>query len=259
MAIGGAVVLVAAGIVVGTGAVKTPLSDSATAAAPKAETLTSAPAVSQPSASAFNYAVASMPATAASHKPKPKPSHSPTASASASAMTAPASTPSSAPSTQQVVEGGGLTPPNLAEYETPKGDAQKAWSEAILTALGAPLTSANIISIGYWMQNEAGSPPYGIVGANNPINVSEPCCGGVPIQDDGDGVTFLQSYPSAAQGVQAIAEYLQRGNYVNIVAALRSGSGLGGGGLADEIGLYSGGGYTTIPDSYGSSQGTPEG
>jgi hypothetical protein len=151
-----------------------------------------------------------------------------------------------------------MTPQATAEYETPRGDNQKAWSEAILTALEAPLTSANIISIGYWMQNEAGSPPYGIVGANNPINVSEPCCGGIPIQSDGDGVTYLQSYPTAANGIQAIAAYLERGNYVNIVAALRQGVGLSGSNLSDEISLFAGGHYSTIPDAYGLSQGTPE-
>ena len=107
------------------------------------------------------------------------------------------------------------------------------------------------------MQNEAGSPPYGIVGANKPINVSEPCCGGVPIQSDGDGVTFLQSYPTAADGIQAIAEYLNRGNYTAILADLKAGVGLSDPNLSSEIGLYSGGGYTTIPDAYGQSQGTP--
>jgi hypothetical protein len=145
-----------------------------------------------------------------------------------------------------------------AENQTPKGENQKAWSEAILTALGAPLTSANIVSIGYWMQNEAGSPPSGIVGANNPINVSQACCGGVPIQDDGDGVTFLQSYPSVADGVEAIAQYLNRGNYAQILADLKAGAGLmNDSGLASEISLYSGGGYSAIPDSWGASQGTP--
>jgi hypothetical protein len=108
------------------------------------------------------------------------------------------------------------------------------------------------------MQNEAGKPPYGIVGANNPINVSQPCCGGVPIQDDGDGVTFLQSYPDAADGVEAITQYLERGNYTEILAALKAGDGLSGGNLASEIELYSGGGYSTIPDSFGQTQGTPE-
>ena len=76
------------------------------------------------------------------------------------------------------------------------------------------------------MQNEAGSPPSGIVGANNPINVSEPGYGGVPIQDDGDGVTFLMSYPSVSEGVAAIAAYLERGNYMQIVADLQAGAGL---------------------------------
>ena len=31
-----------------------------------------------------------------------------------------------------------------------------AWSEAILRGLGDPITDANVISLGYWMQNEAG-------------------------------------------------------------------------------------------------------
>ena len=135
--------------------------------------------------------------------------------------------PSAAQSSSQSVDPGGLTPQATAEYETPTGENQKAWSEAILNALGAPLTSANIISIGYWMQNEAGTPASGgIVGANNPINVSQPCCGGVPIQDDGDGVTFLQSYPTVADGVEAIAQYLNRGNYTQILADLKAGDGL---------------------------------
>jgi hypothetical protein len=243
--------LLAAGIAVGTGAVKTPLSDTDAAQLPRAATLATSPAVIEPSASSFSYAIASVPAT---HKPKPKPKPKATPTASAT----PTMTPSSTASTQQSAVGGGLTPQNTAEYETPSGQNQLAWSEAILTALGAPVTDANVLSIGYWMQNEAGSPPYGIVGANNPINVSQPCCGGVPIQDDGDGVTFLQSYPTAADGVEATADYLERGNYTDILAALRAGDGLGGSDLASEISLYSGGGYSTIPDSYGASQGTPE-
>src|SRR6185437_7879750 len=136
----------------------------------------------------------------------------------------------------------------------------KAWSEAILTHLGAPLTSANIVSIGYWMQNEAGSPPSGIVGANNPFNVSQACCGGVPIQDDGDGVTFLQSYPTVADGLEAITEYLNRGNDTAILADLKAGVGLRNDpNLASEISLYSGGGYSTIPDSWRRSQLTTAG
>ncbi|HEY3878033.1 MAG TPA: hypothetical protein VGM12_05490 [Trebonia sp.] len=246
--------LIAAGIVVGTGAVKTPLSDSAVARSPKAATLGSAAAVAEPSASSVTYAIASVPATP-THKPKAsaKPTHSATPKASVTPTMAPSTTPATQQSSSDL-----LTPQPTAEYQTPSGENQKAWSEAILTALGAPLTSANIVSIGYWMQNEAGSPGYGIVGANNPINVSQPCCGGVPIQDDGDGVTFLQSYPTVADGVEAIAQYLNRGNYTQILADLKAGEGLSDPNLASEIGLYSGGGYTTIPDSFGESQGMPE-
>ncbi|HXT94438.1 MAG TPA: hypothetical protein VN714_34830 [Trebonia sp.] len=242
------------GVAVAVGAVPSPLSSgsgktmqAATLAAPSSSASEN---LLQASASPLgSYAIAKMPTP--THKPKPTPTKT-TATPTPTHTTA---TPTATQST--VTSGGGLTPQATKEYETPRGENQKAWSEAILTALGAPLTSANIVSIGYWMQNEAGSPPYGIVGANNPINVSQPCCGGVPIQDDGDGVTFLQSYPTVADGVEAIAQYLNRGNYTQILADLKAGAGLSDPNLADEISLYSGGGYSTIPDSYGQSQGAP--
>jgi hypothetical protein len=207
----------------------------------------------QASASPLGFATAKMPAP--SHKASPKPTPSKTATPTQTPTTmAPSTTPSS-----QSVDAGGLTPQPTAEYQTPTGENEEAWSEAILNSLGAPLTSANIISIGYWMQNEAGTPASGgIVGANNPINVSQACCGGVPIQDDGDGVTFLQSYPTVADGVEAITEYLNRPNYTQILADLKSGIGLmTDSSLASEISLFSGGGYSTIPDSFGQSQGQP--
>jgi hypothetical protein len=247
-----AAALAGLGIAVVVGAVPTPLT--ASSARPlDAATLAAVPSIGgnsllQASASPLGFATAKMPAP--SHKASPKPTHS----------KAPTQTPTTASSaaSSSPVDPGGLTPEATAENETPTGENEKAWSEAILNALGAPLTSANIVSIGYWMQNEAGSPPSGIVGANNPINVSQPCCGGVPIQDDGDGVTFLQSYPTAADGVEAIAQYLNRGNYTQILADLTAGAGLmDDSSLASEISLYSGGGYSTIPDSWGSSQGTP--
>ena len=238
------------------GAVPVPLLSGNATGAPHAAMLDSAPpsvseSLSQSSASPLgSYALAKMPPGMVPHhkaSPKPTPSKTPTHAPAAAR-----------PANQSAAGSGGLTPQPTAEYQTPSGENQKAWSEAILTALGAPLTSANIVSIGYWMQNKAGVPPYGIVGANNPINVSQPCCGGVPIQDDGDGVTFLQSYPTVADGVEAIADYLNRGNYTTILADLKASAGLmNDPNLASEIGLYSGGGYTTIPDSFGQSQGTP--
>ena len=155
-----------------------------------AATLTAAPTISQPGVSAFGYTVASVPASLAAR------TRATLAPALPDGQPAPSMTQAS-PASQPPTSGGTLAPQPTAEYQTPTGQNQKAWSEAILTALGDPLTSANIVSIGYWMQNEAGSPPSGIVGANNPINVSEPGYGGTQIQSEGQGY-YLMSYPTVA-------------------------------------------------------------
>lgn len=273
MAVGSVAVLLGLGIAVGVGAVRTPLSD--TTNAPKAVTLAATPIVIPPSVSP-SYVIAKVPASPAAHhakakaspsrtpSAKPKPTVTPSASASLSPSSAPSTAaptpsptmtttaPSSPPATSQ-----GLVPTATAEYQSPKGTNQLAWSEAILTAMGDPLTSANIISMGYWMQNEAGSPPYGICGANNPINVSEPGYGGVPIQDEGGGY-YLYSYPTVAEGIAATAQYLNRPNYDGILADLKNGVGLADPSLASELQVYSGNGYSQIPDSWGASQGVPE-
>jgi hypothetical protein len=149
-----------------------------------------------------------------------------------------------------------LTPTPTAEYQTPTGRNELAWSEAILRALGDPLTDANIVSMGYWMQNEAGHPPYGIVGANNPINVSQPGYGGTPIKDEGNGY-HLYSYPTVQDGINALVAYINPYGYPGILAALKAGRGLSSSSLASEFSTYSGGGYSTVPDAWGASQGKP--
>jgi hypothetical protein len=190
------------------------------------------------------------PEMAQARPPRARPAPSPTQAPStppASPTPAPAA---SAPSST-------LTPQATAEYETPRGSNELAWSEAILKGLGDPITDANVSSLGYWMQNEAGSPPYGIVGANNPVNVSQPGYGGTPIKAEGCCYS-LYSYPSVQDGVDATVAYLNNGAYSLILSALKAGDGLTSSSLADEIGTYSGHGYTTIPDSWGKSQGQPE-
>jgi hypothetical protein len=254
------VALTGLGVAVAVGVVPSPLSSNS-AAPLDAATLATAPSSAgdsllQASASPFGFATAKMPASMLpSHKPSPTPSKTARPTPTQQPTTqAPTMAPSSQPPSAQ---SGGLTPQATAEYQTPTGQNQLAWSEAILTALGDPLTSANIVSIGYWMQNEAGTPPYGIVGANNPINVSEPGYGGTQIQYEAPGY-YLMSYPTVQDGVEAIAAYLNSGSYPGILNDLKEGAGLSDPSLASELQEYSGNGYSTIPDSWGQSQGTPE-
>jgi hypothetical protein len=216
-------------------------------------TPTAAPSTVAPSTVAPSTAAPSSPqfTSGPTHTYNPPTASSPPA-ASNPAPTSSPTHPTSSPTTSS----SGLTPTATAEYQTPTGQNQLAWSQAILKALGDPLTSANIISIGYWMQNEAGSPPSGIVGANNPINVSMPGYGGTQIQYEAPGY-YLMSYPTVQDGVAATAAYLNNGSYQGILNALKQGAGLSSSSLASELAEYSGSGYTTIPDSWGQSQGQP--
>ena len=251
--LGLAVALLGLAVSVGLGAVPTPLTARTTRApepriAPSAkvilDTPSSAPAASSEPAPSRSRASAS---PSASHRPKARPAAS-TATPTTPRAVAPSPHPSPSPE---------LVPTPTVEYQTPTGRNELAWSQAILRAFGDPLTSANIVSMGYWMQNEAGHPPYGIVGANNPINVSEPGYGGTPIQNEGGGY-YLYSYPTVGDGINAIVAYLNRPNYVGILAALKAGVGLSSPSLASEFLVYSGNGYSTVPDSWGASQGMPE-
>jgi hypothetical protein len=265
-AVGFAAALVGVTVAVGAGAMPMPLTartTKATEASPGTQTQ-----LSQSSAVMTTFAphVANVSAASASLTPKPshsgkatpRPSATPTATPStASATSSPSASTSPTAAPNPTTSASGLVPAAIAENVTPTGTNQLAWSEAILTALDAPLTNANIISMGYWMQNEAGTPPYGMVGENNPINVSEPGYDGTNIKSEGNG-WYLRSYPTVADGVAAIAAYLSFSNYADIKADLQAGVGLSSSSLASELSEYSGGGYTTIPDSWGSSQGQPE-
>jgi hypothetical protein len=205
----------------------------------------SAMATPAPSPSPAQTTPAPSPASPSPASPSPA-SPSPASPSPASPSPAPPATAPPAPA-----------PAATAENQTPRGANELAWSEAILTALGDPLTDANIVSLGYWMQNEAGSPPSGIVGANNPINVSQPGFGGWPVKYEGNGWS-LYSYPAPQDGVAATVKYLTPTGYPLILAALKSGQGLSSSSLAGELSVYSGGGYSQIPDAWGASQGRPQ-
>lgn len=134
---------------------------------------------------------------------------------------------------------------------------EEAWSEAILCALGAPLTVANVESMSYWQQNEAGERPWGYTAENNPIAVSEQGFGGTDYVHEA-GPWYLMNYPTVQDGIAATVAYLSYPNYARIVADLKAGTGLmNDPSLAPVLAEYSGDGYTSIPDAWGKSQGTP--
>jgi hypothetical protein len=258
-----AAALVAVAVAVGVGAVPVPLTAQVaktTTAAPLDQSRQSQLSLSESSAVMATFAphiATGSPMASPSVKKapaKPKASATPTATPSSATPSQSAPSPTQTPSSTATAASG-LTPAALPGNVTPTGTNQLAWSEAILAALGAPDTDANIISMGYWMQNEAG----GLVGENNPINVSEQGYDGWNIQSEGNG-WYLRSYPTVADGVAAIAAYLSYPNYSQIKSDLQAGIGLGTSTstLASQLSVYSGGGYTTIPDSWGASQGQPE-
>jgi hypothetical protein len=249
IALGAASTLGGEGLVIGLGG------HPASRAAPKGHTPQAAAIVGQADLTQFTFrhpSVAPLTPAPVATSARPSPHVTQAQAAKPAAPSAAAQARASAP---PVTAAG--APQATAEYQTPRGANQLAWSEAILNALGDPLTSANIISIGYWMQNEAGTPPSGIVGADNPINVSQPGYGGWPIKSEGNGYN-LYSYPSPQAGIQALVAYLTPTGYPQILAALKSGAGLSSPSLAGELSEYSGGGYTAIPDAWGASQGKPQ-
>jgi hypothetical protein len=122
----------------------------------------------------------------------------------------------------------------------PTNASEKAFWSALLSAIGAPDTAANQSSLHAWYHREEPSwpPPF----SNNPLNSTQPMGG----SHGGGTQGNIQYYPDSLTGVKANAQTLTNGLYPGIVAALRSGKGLCGGGLAGEFSKWSGGGYTSV-------------
>jgi hypothetical protein len=121
----------------------------------------------------------------------------------------------------------------------PANASEKAWIVAMLTALAAPPTSANISSITDWISRETPWPP---VAKNNPLNTTQESPGATAYNSAG-----VRNYTSPANGIIATVQTLENGNYPAIVSALRSGSGLAGSGpWNSELSTWSGGGYSSV-------------
>jgi hypothetical protein len=121
------------------------------------------------------------------------------------------------------------------------GGSETAFIAAVLADLGAPDTSANQGSMAAWGAREG---CWGCVGQNNQWDTILPMPGSWPFNTF-DGDLHVQNYPTASEGAQATALTL-KGGYPMIVAALRTGAGICGGGYATELGRWSGGGYEEV-------------
>jgi hypothetical protein len=123
------------------------------------------------------------------------------------------------------------------------GSSETAFISAALADLGAPDSTANQRSLASWFPHEYPSwPPWA---SNNPMSSTMPMTGSTAYNYLPGGGS-VQNYPTAAEGAQATAATLNDGYYPAIVAALRSGGGICGGGFASELLTWSGNGYSEV-------------
>jgi murein DD-endopeptidase MepM/ murein hydrolase activator NlpD len=94
---------------------------------------------------------------------------------------------------------------------------RQGFAVALLNALGAPVTSQNLLAIESWEVAEGGG--FGGITAFNPLNTTLALPGSRTVTRVG-----VQAYTSAAQGFQATVDTLREGRYSGIVGALRAGN-----------------------------------
>lgn len=87
------------------------------------------------------------------------------------------------------------------------------WQEAILSGIGAPVTSPNLDFLNAWTRAEGGAA------ANNPFNTTQPFSGASSYNSVG-----VRNYPTPRAGITATIETLKNGRYGNIIAALQRGT-----------------------------------
>lgn len=114
------------------------------------------------------------------------------------------------------------------------GRFSPSFAKAVLSAIGAPQTQANIDSIIAWAHREGGG------GTNNPLNTTLSMPGATDFNSVG-----VKNYSSMSVGVLATAKTILGGNYSDVLSALRSGGGLCGQSFAG-LSTWSGGGYSSV-------------
>jgi hypothetical protein len=126
--------------------------------------------------------------------------------------------------------GGGVTPSSASESD---------FIKAVLANMGAPPSAANVNSLASWFKKEF--PSWPPAAGYNPMATTQKMPGSTQYNSVG-----VQNYSDAKTGALATSNTLVNGHYPGIVAALKSGNGLCGGGLASEFSTWSGGGYTSV-------------
>lgn len=117
------------------------------------------------------------------------------------------------------------------------GPGETAFFTALLKALGAPVTQANLNSLSSWKQHESsGWPPPN---AFNPLNTKQSEPGSHPNPANGVSV-----FANVETGIEALVHNLP--NYPCIIAHLRSGQGLCGAPCGADFLKFSGGGYSSV-------------
>jgi hypothetical protein len=94
-------------------------------------------------------------------------------------------------------------------------NAASQFVDAVLRAIGAPLTATNRALLNAWMKTE------NTKARNNPLATTQSAPGATVLAGNTSGV---KNYPTFAAGVAATAKTLQYSNYRGILASLRAGN-----------------------------------
>lgn len=128
-------------------------------------------------------------------------------------------------------------PPGPPGPPPPPNASETMIIRAILSAIGAPQTQANINSMSAWIQHETPWPP---VAKFNPMNTTLPMPGSTCFNS-----VCVRNYVSWAQGIEATARTLL-GGYSCIVSQFRAGLGVCGTRCSADFSKWSGGGYSSV-------------
>ncbi len=117
-----------------------------------------------------------------------------------------------------------------AKYEYWRG-----FANALLLALSAPVTEANVQSLIAWMKREGTRATF------NPLATTQNMPGATSFN-----YVHVRNYPDLATGVAGTMKTLRSKYYKNILAALLAGKGIFGSGFEYDFSKWSGGAYTRL-------------